>query len=486
MVKGNTDYEITGLAYDSRQVKEGYLFVCICGYRQDGHKFIPQALASGAGVVVAEREEAADKYPEITRIIVPDSRLALAYLGAAFYQHPSRKLKLIGITGTNGKTTISYFVASILRAAGYKVGVIGTIHYQIGEMDLPAQRTTPESLDLQRMMCRMLETGIEYGVLEVSSHSLELGRVVGSRFSVGVFSNLGRDHLDFHQDTERYFAAKQKLFEMLDKEATAVINLDDPYGAKLISITRSGVLGYGLESEAMVSAEDYDCTINGTKAHLLCPSGRFPIKSGLPGEHNLYNILAAAGVAVSQGISPRFIQEGISNVEKVPGRFEPIECGQDFKVIVDYAHTPDALQSLLVTVRKLSSGRIITLFGCGGERDRGKRPIMGKITAELSDYTVITSDNPRQEDPLEIIREIEAGITDISQNSAHYLICPDRYRAIWEALASAQPGDTVILAGKGHEDYQLLGNQTVPFDDRRIAREMLKLQFGVQKNSSVR
>ncbi len=393
-IVGDPDIEITGLAYDSRNVGAGDLFVCIKGFLANGHDYIRQSLVRGAAAVVVE-EGYVPSQQVPSMVVVPNTRLALAHLSVTFYGHPSSQLKLIGITGTNGKTTTSYLATSILRAAGYKVGLVGTINYAIGQKMLPASRTTPESLDLQRLLREMVDAGMEYAVVEVSSHSLELERVAGCKFAGAVFTNISRDHLDFHHDFEHYVAAKQKLFRHLDEDAYAVINLDDARAKQMAIATCAQVLEYAVKQKTQLSVRDYKSSLEGISATLNIPQGSLAIHSSLVGEYNIYNILAAVGISLCLGIDQTAICRGIAELGQVPGRFESVDCGQGFGVIVDYAHTDDALLNLLTTASKLCAGRLITVFGCGGERDVGKRSKMGKVAGALSDYSIITSDNPR-------------------------------------------------------------------------------------------
>ncbi|MGI6142264.1 MAG: UDP-N-acetylmuramoyl-L-alanyl-D-glutamate--2,6-diaminopimelate ligase [bacterium] len=477
-VLGSIDTTFTGITYDSRRAKPGDLFVCIEGFRQDGHDFIPEAIEKGCTGVVVQKEE---PVPEgVTMVRVSDTRLALAHLSAAFYNYPSRKLRLIGVTGTNGKTTTTHLIEAILRQAGYKTGLIGTIHNRIGEETLPVERTTPESLDLQELFARMVEAGVDYCVMEVSSHALSLERVACCEFDLGVFTNLTQDHLDFHNTISDYLAAKEKLFTLLGlptpKKGTraAVINVDDPGGREIAGRCPVPWLGYGLGEEADLRAVSVQIGSRGVK-FTACGRGReIPLTLKLTGMFSVYNALAAIGVGLTEGIDPQVIARALAAVPGVPGRFESIDEGQDFSVIVDYAHTPDGLENILKAAAEFVRGRRIIVFGCGGDRDRTKRPIMGKIAAENADYVIITSDNPRSEDPLAIIADIEPGVKAGGKSGAGYEIIPDRKEAIAAAIAIARKDDMVILAGKGHETYQIIGNRTLPFDDREVAREALR------------
>jgi UDP-N-acetylmuramoyl-L-alanyl-D-glutamate--2,6-diaminopimelate ligase len=480
-VKGDIGIEIKDIAYDSRKVGEGSLFVAIKGYNSDGHDHIQDAVKRGAIAIVGEKldHETLDSRFPTAFITVPDSRRALALISDKFYGHPSGVLKLIGITGTNGKTTTSYLIKSILDAAQKKVGLLGTINYIIKtDVILPASFTTPEALELQGYLKDILAGGAEYAVLEVSSHSLALQRVVGCEFEVAIFTNLSRDHLDFHGTMEEYFKAKMRLFDYLRPAGIAVINIDNPEGRMIAEGLKGRVVSFGLSEKAEIKASGIVSDLRGLFLEVKWPEGSIGIESPLLGVHNVHNILAAAGAALGLGISPSKIKEGIEKMKGVPGRFERIEEGQDFTVVVDYAHTEDALRRVLLTARELikeqreRQGKIITVFGCGGDRDRGKRPKMGEVAASLSDLAIITSDNPRSEDPLNIIKEIERGIT--AAGLSNYTVLPDRREAISKAIDMAEKGDFILIAGKGHEDYQIIGDKRYPFDDRKVVGEMIK------------
>lgn len=482
---GVPDQEVLGIAHDSRQVGPGTVFVAVQGFHADGHQFIPQAVAKGAAAVVAEHSEEGTGAPVIT---VRDTRIALARLAAAFYNRPSERLKLIGITGTNGKTTTSYLVKSIIEAASGTAGLIGTIAYRIGDRVYPAPNTTPESLDIQRLLSEMEASGSGYCVMEVSSHALDLGRTAECIFEAAVFTNLTQDHLDFHKDMESYFRSKLKLFTGLGRDKHAVVNIDDPRGWDVIKATRARTITFGMSSKADVRpAGAIGHGIDGLSFDLLMPSGRTRIESPLIGRHNVYNILAAVGIGVALGFDKDSISSGVCAMKAVPGRMEKVDEGQDFGVIVDYAHTEDALIRLLEAVREVARNRVITVFGCGGDRDRTKRPRMGAAAMRGSDIVIVTSDNPRSEDPSAIISEIESGMKGLGvktgPGSLHaagpgggrmYAMIPDRREAIYTAIRLAGPKDVVVLAGKGHEDYQIIGDRKFRLDDREEAREALK------------
>jgi UDP-N-acetylmuramoyl-L-alanyl-D-glutamate--2,6-diaminopimelate ligase len=462
-INGSTNADITSIVYDSRKAGKGSLFVAIKGMSADGHEFIPQALEKGAVAVIGERDL---KLENAVYIRVASSRRALAQSSAWFYGYPAQKLKLIGVTGTNGKTTTTYLVKAMLDEAGIKTGVIGTIGNWIGNKLLPAERTTPESLELNQLFSQMLEEGVEYVAMEVSSHSLKLSRVDGIEFEVGIFTNLTQDHLDFHRTFEDYFNSKKKLFDFSRK---AVINADDESGQKLIKLLDIPVTSYAIENKADLKAENVKITAGGVSYDLMVGSSRVPVSYCVPGRFSVYNSLAAIAAGLALGLSPDTMTKALEKVEGVPGRFEVVKSGQDFTVIVDYAHTPDGLENVLKTIKNFCTGRIITVFGCGGDRDKKKRPIMGKIASELSDYCIITSDNPRSEDPEAIIGEIEKGIT-----AGNYEIIPDRKDAIKRAIEIAEKNDVVLIAGKGHENYQILKDKVIHFDDKEVAAEFLR------------
>jgi UDP-N-acetylmuramoyl-L-alanyl-D-glutamate--2,6-diaminopimelate ligase len=469
--------EIAGIEYDSRRVGQGYLFFAFPGSRADGRKFARDALGRGAIAIASETEAPPDLAERWIR--VEHGRRALATAARNFFGRLDERLVLIGITGTNGKTTTSYLVDSILRAAGKTTAVIGTIEYHLAGRVLPAVNTTPESLDLHRIFAELAAAGGTHVTMEVSSHALALGRVYGVNFACAIFTNLTRDHLDFHQTMEEYFAAKQTLFAGAGGKppVVAVINRDDEYGRRIHVPKSSDVLWYGLGADAGLRARHISSSFQGLRFDLQWGGERFPIVSRLVGKINVYNILAAAGATLGLGLPPETVARGVADLQAVPGRFERIDEGQPFLVVVDYAHTDDALRNTISVARNLGPKRIVTLFGCGGDRDRTKRPLMGQAAAELSDFVVLTSDNPRSEDPIAIMNDALVGIrrTDVA-----HAVEPDRKAAITRAINEARPGDIVILAGKGHETYQVLADRTIPFDDREVAREVLR-GFGYRK-----
>lgn len=466
-LKGSPEVEITGLSYDSRQTKKGDLFISIKGLKTDGRLFIEEAKKRGAVAVVTEEEESSLR-EKLPTVIVSDTREVLAFLAHSFYHHPSQRLKIVGITGTAGKTTTSYLTRSILEVAGFKTGLIGTINYYIKEKKLPAPHTTPESLNLVQLLSQMVEAKIDWVVMEVSSHALQLERVRGTKFDLAVFTNFSQDHLDFHKTKEAYLKAKLKLFQMLQEENLAVINVDDPVSKKVKEHTKAKIIGYGLENKSEVRGTELKTTLEGLTLKVNFPGGVMSLDSILPGRHNAYNLLAAFAVGISLGLNIRDIKKGLEMVRGVAGRFERIEAGQNFSVIVDYAHTPEELERLLTACKPLTQGRLITVFGCGGDRDQSKRPLMGAIAERLSDYTIVTSDNPRTEDPEKIIHQILSGI-----KKQNYKKIVERRQAIREAVKMAEPKDVIVIAGKGHEDYQIIGEKKIHFDDAEVVREIL-------------
>jgi len=478
---GPLDLPVADITCDSRQVTPGSIFAAIHGLKEDGHAFIPEAIDSGAVAVLSER--ACLQNFSRTWLQVRDVRRALAEAAAALFGFPSRSLKLVGVTGTNGKTTTTYLIDSLLEASGETSARMGTTTYKIGNEEVPAERTTPEAPEIQRFLRAACEARCGYAIMEVSSHALELKRVYGCEFAVAVFTNLTRDHLDFHGTMEAYFAAKRKLFEGVTGKApnTAIVNLDDPHAEEIIRASKGKVVSYGLDHRADVSAEAVRFSLTGTRFVALTPVGRVEITLPLLGRPNVYNALAALATGLSLGLRLDEMARGIEACPQIPGRFERVcvpgqEDEQPFLVVVDYAHTEDALKNLLETARELLPRRVITVFGCGGDRDRSKRAPMGEVAGALSDFVIVTSDNPRSEDPEAIIEEIEAGLR---RTDTPYLKIPDRRDAIFRAIEEAQPGDIVLLAGKGHETYQVFKDRTIPFDDRDVAREAL-----IQKHES--
>lgn len=463
--------EIAGLEYDSRRVKPGFLFFAFPGSRVDGRQFAEDAVARGALAVASESEPAADL--RAGWIPVEHGRQALSLAARNFYGKPDEQLFVTGITGTNGKTTTAHLIDSVLRAAGNITAMIGTIEYHLGARVLKAVNTTPESLDLVRLFAELRQSGGSHATMEVSSHALALGRVYGLQFHTAVFTNLTRDHLDFHGTMEAYFVAKQELFDGAGGPPPrfAVLNRDDEYARRIQISPKTQVIWYGLGQDAQLRARHISSSVQGLKFDVQRGKLRFSVESPLIGKINVYNILAACGAGLSFGLAPETIARGIRDLRAVPGRFERIDMGQPFVLVVDYAHTDDALRNVIAVARGLNPKRVITLFGCGGDRDRTKRPLMGQAAAEASDFVVLTSDNPRSEDPLAIMNDVLVGIR---RKDVPHIVEPDRTAAIARALKEAREGDIVILAGKGHETYQVLKDKTIDFDDRKVAREVLR------------
>jgi UDP-N-acetylmuramoyl-L-alanyl-D-glutamate--2,6-diaminopimelate ligase len=462
---------VTGIAYDSRRVRAGHMFVGIRGEKTNGARFFKDAVRGGAVALVSEEE--AERIRGVVTMRVGDARRFLAQAARVFYLDPPSRLRLVGITGTNGKTTTSFLVDAIYRESGLYSCLAGTTGMCIGKDWRSTDRTTPEASDLMSFLHEAGVMGCSHGVMEVSSHALMLKRVFGVRYAVGVFTNLTPDHLDFHHDMESYYRAKRTLFlpEGENQVETAVINIDDPYGQRLASEVPCRVVKYGFEDGADIQAVECRFEADGTAMVIGTPRGHIRARSRLVGRPNAYNILAAAGAALSLGLDADAVRRGIESLEGVAGRMERVDAGQEFLVIVDYAHTPDALAKLLETVRGLPHKKLITVFGCGGDRDRTKRPVMGEIAARLSDRVIATSDNPRSEDPTAILAEIEPGL---KKGTAAFQMIADRREAIVAALGAAREGDAVVLAGKGHETCQIVGSLSLPFDDRAVARELLK------------
>ena len=464
---------VTGVAYDSRAVMPGQVFVALKGQHADGTSFVRQAIERGAAAIVSEQPA-----PDGVRVpwtVVGDARLALAVLAAAFYREPSREMRVIGITGTNGKTTTAYLLASIFEAAGVRCGILGTVAYRIGDEVREATRTTPEAPDVQALLREMVDRHCGVCAMEVSSHALSLRRVDGITFSAGIFTNLTRDHLDFHEDMDSYFRAKRRLFEMLPAGAPSLLNMDDPRGPSLVEVGGRPVT-YAINRPADVTPGPLSFSLEGLSFDVRTPRGTLHVTSKLVGRPNVYNILAAVSTATALDVPFDAIERGLKSLEGVPGRFQVVSDAKDeVTVVVDYAHTDDALRNLLETARPLAAGRLITVFGCGGDRDRTKRPLMGAVAGRLSDLIVITSDNPRSEDPHRIIEEVQRGITsDTRRDRAQGpLAIVDRRAAIAKAIELARPGDVVLVAGKGHEKYQVIGDRVLPFDDVAVAREAL-------------
>jgi UDP-N-acetylmuramoyl-L-alanyl-D-glutamate--2,6-diaminopimelate ligase len=471
-VRGSDDVDITGVTADSRLVRKGFVFVAIPGTQQDGAKFIAPAVEKGAAAVIIGN---AAEVGGATQIRVDDPRAALAVIAANFYSRPAEKLSLIGVTGTSGKTTTTKMIESIFDATGEPAGLIGTIEYRAGDERLNADRTTPDAVVLQEWFAKMVKANVRHAVMEVSSHALALKRTYGVPFAAAVFTNLSRDHFDFHKDFEDYYGAKRILFDQIDRSRkTAVVNIDDQYGRRLCDEIGSAAFKFGRADGADIRpAKDFEVSVRGLRGDIITPKGKIRVESRLIGLPNLYNWLGAIGAAIVVGIPTSAIEKGIRNLPSVRGRFERVDAGEGPTVIVDYAHKPDALEKLLHAVREVAGERrIVVIFGCGGDRDKGKRPLMGEIAGKLADMTILTSDNPRSENPETILDEIEKGMK--STKDARYARIADRRRAIAEAVSEAADDDVIIIAGKGHESYQVVGDQIVHFDDREEAELALK------------
>ncbi|MBU3176375.1 UDP-N-acetylmuramoyl-L-alanyl-D-glutamate--2,6-diaminopimelate ligase [Clostridium estertheticum] len=465
LIKGDIDIDIKKIQYDSRKVKKGDVFFAIEGYNLDGHKYIQSAINNGAVAVVCQKD--IEDGLDIVVIKVEDARRTLAISAANYYENPSRSMKMIGITGTNGKTTSAFMIKAILEQSGYKVGLIGTIANFIGKKKIHTERTTPESLELHELFKEMVDSNVDYCVMEVSSHSLSLDRVYGIEFCESIFTNLTQDHLDFHKTFENYFNAKLKLFKL---SKTSVINIDDEYGAKAYNLIKNSKLSFALNHTADIMASNIKMHSRGSKFTLKYKESSFDIELNIPGNYNVYNALGCIAVCLNQGIEIPVIKKALQKVQ-VPGRCELVENNHNlgFEIILDYAHTPDGLENILETAREFTKGKLISVYGCGGDRDKTKRPIMGRIGTNLSDFSFITSDNPRTEDPLEIIKDVVRGI-----EKNNFEIIENRREAIKRAIESATTGDIIVIAGKGHEDYQILKDKTIHFDEREVISEILK------------
>lgn len=473
-VSGDDNKTITGISMDSRKVKPGDLFICLTGFTVDGHLYAEQAVAKGAVAILSERELNVDA----TVAIVPDTRRAMAIVADLFFQSPTKALKLIGVTGTNGKTTTTHLIDKILSDQKKRTGLIGTIHMRIGDVYEEVKNTTPDVLDLQSSFRRMREIGTEYAIIEASSHALDMGRLRGCNFHTAVFTNLTQDHLDYHATMENYKHAKSLLFSQLgnhydfESMKTAVLNADDSASELFARVTSARVITYGIENKADVSAADIRITSKGTSYTLHTFAGTTQLNLQLIGKFNVYNTLAAVACALSEGVSLADIKQSLEAVKGVNGRFEAVDAGQNFTVIVDYSHTPDSLDNALSTVKEFAQGKVFCIVGCGGDRDRTKRPIMAKIATNYADVTVLTSDNPRSEEPLAILKDMEAGLKDVASDK--YISLVDRREAIQYAVSQAQENDVILIAGKGHETYQIIKGEVLSFDDREVARQSIR------------
>jgi UDP-N-acetylmuramoyl-L-alanyl-D-glutamate--2,6-diaminopimelate ligase len=469
-ILGNRDIEVSGISYDSRKVKKNDIFVCIIGTKLDGHDYIQQAIDQGASACIIEKD--IKEIEGFTLIKVENARKALAMISAIFFGNPTQNMDIIGVTGTNGKTTITHLIQTILESNGTPSGLIGTIAYQILHQIYESKNTTPESFELQKLFKQMSDSKVKTCVMEVSSHALDMNRIAGINFKIGVFTNLTPDHMDYHMNMQNYKKAKIKLF--YHTSLANVINIDDPYGldiAQEIKGLKPKLITYGIKEKADIYAKNIGISAKGTTFTLVTPKFEGRLKIAIPGLFSVYNALAAIAVCYALGYNIEQIQKGIQSITGVPGRFELVQNTGEYTIIVDYAHTPDALANVLNTIRTFATDKMITVFGCGGDRDKLKRPMMGEIAGNLSDYCILTSDNPRSEDPYAIIQDIEAGIKN---TNCKYKIVVDRKEAIREALQISKSKDIILIAGKGHETYQILRDKKIDFDDRRIAQELLR------------
>lgn len=464
-----TDFDVCGISCNSKTVKNGFIFVAVKGSCEDGNRFIDEAVKNGAKGVVILSKVKPPFYKNISFLKVKDTRKALAELAVEFYGNPSRKIKVIGITGTNGKTTVTYLLEAVLKEANLSAGVIGTINYRFQDKIIPSINTTPGPVELQSVLSDMLKEKVKYAVVEVSSHALDQQRCEGINFHSAIFTNLTQDHLDYHKNLDNYFKAKARLFAGMPSRSFAVINNDDKYAGRLKKLTKAKVITYGIDSNADVTAENIKFGVSQTEFQLKTSKGKTDFRIKLIGKHNVYNVLAAIAWAQKEGIAPSVIKSALEEFPNVPGRLEKVNFKGDFSVFVDYAHTEDALKNAIRSLRQVSGNKIIVVFGCGGDRDKTKRPKMGRVVSELCDYAIITSDNPRSEDPEEIIKDIKRGI---SKNN--YCVVLKRHEAIKKSLSLAKAGDIVLVAGKGHENYQVIKDKSIPFDDREAIKECLK------------
>ena len=465
------DFEVRGISCNSNEVCDNFIFVAIKGTHIDGHRFIQEAIERGAKAVIIQSSDVSLRLPEkVTFIKVNDTRKALANLAAKFYGNPSSKIKVVGVTGTNGKTTITYLLEALLKEAGFSSAVIGTVNYRFKDKIIPSKNTTPGPVELQSLLADTAQENINYAIMEVSSHALTQDRTGAIDFHSAIFTNLTQDHLDYHKTLEDYFQAKAKLFKDLNHSSFAVINNDDKYGKRLLELIQGQeIITYAIDNEADITACDIKLDISHTEFILRAIKKELDFKARLIGRHNIYNILASFAWALKEGLDETVVKSALERFNFIPGRLEKINCRRDFLVFVDYAHTEDALTNAIKTLRQISGNKIIVVFGCGGERDKTKRPKMGYTVSELADYAIITSDNPRSEDPQKIIEDIRKGI-----RKNNYCIIPDRKDAIRKSLSLAKPGDVVLIAGKGHENNQILKDKTIHFDDREAVKECLE------------
>jgi UDP-N-acetylmuramoyl-L-alanyl-D-glutamate--2,6-diaminopimelate ligase len=469
------DFEVLTVSCDSREEQKDGLFVALPGFKFDGRDFIKDAMDKGAKIIAkqggARVLENVSIPDHVCVLDVDDPKYFLHCIGQRFYGAPSDKIKTVGVTGTNGKTTVTYLIESIIHAAGKRCGVIGTVNYRIGTKIIPSKNTTPGFLDNQRYLAQLASLGVDYCVMEASSHALDQGRLEGIHFSAGIFTNLTQDHLDYHKGMDNYFKVKSLLFKNLSSQATSVINRDDDYGKLLLPLIKSKIITYAIDAQADVRAQNITYHLNGSHFEIVFPKSKIKIHTRFIGKHNIYNILAAFAWALSQGLAPEIVRRGIENLTHVPGRLEPVGNNNGFFVFIDYAHTEDGLFNVLKSLRAVTPAKIILVFGCGGDRDRTKRPKMASVACRLADHTIVTTDNPRSEDPQAIINEVITGFT-----KKNYEICVDRKEAIGRALKMAQKDQIVLIAGKGHEDYQVFKDHTIAFNEREIVKECLQLQ----------
>ena len=470
------DFEVLTVSCDSREAQKDGLFVALTGAKYNGNDFIKDAIAQGARIIVKQEGTvpfcSRGQFPSIDSVCVlevDDPKYFLHCIGPRFYGDPAKKIKSIGVTGTNGKTTITYLIESIIHAAGRRCGVIGTVNYRIGGKILPSKNTTPGFLDNQRYLAQLVGLGVDYCVMEASSHALHQGRLEGIKFSAGIFTNLTQDHLDYHKDMDNYFMAKSILFKDLSPSASSIINVDDEYGRQLLGLCRSKIMSYAIDHPANVLARNITYQLSGSRFEIVFPEGRMKVHTRFIGKHNIYNILAAFAWGLSQDLGPEIIRQGIENLAHVPGRLEAVDNDKGLFIFIDYAHTDDGLINVLKALRAVSQEKIILVFGCGGDRDRTKRPKMARAACELADHSIVTTDNPRSEDPQAIINEVIGGFT-----KKNYEICTDRREAIGRALKLAQKNQVVLIAGKGHEDYQVFKDRTISFNEREIVKECLR------------
>ena len=468
-IKNIVDFEVKGVSCNSKQVSANFVFVAINGAKDNGNKFIDEAIKRGAKLIISQTARSDRPRDPTDLIVVEDARKALGKLANEFYGRPSRRIKVIGVTGTNGKTTITYLIEAILKKAKFNPAVIGTINYRFNDKIITSKNTTPGPLDIQSMLSQMLKYRVTHCIMEVSSHALDQDRAEGINFHSAIFTNLTQDHLDYHKTINNYFKSKLKLFKNLSSNAYAIINNDDSYSSKIKKATLAKVITYGIKRKAQIMAEEISFNSAETVFVLVTPKARIKLKTKLIGLHNVYNVLAAASWAWAADLKMNTIKSALEEFSSVPGRLERVGQSGNFSIFVDYAHTEDALKNILQALRPIAEKKIIVVFGCGGERDKGKRPKMGNIVSRLADYAIITSDNPRSEDPRDIIEDIKRGI-----ERDNYCVVPERFQAINKSLLMAQKGDIVVVAGKGHENYQVLKDKIVHFDDRQVIKECLK------------